>query len=522
MKVTFDLLNWSSFPVIVLAVLAGIETVRLAVPRLGRSRGWQVLTWFWRPWAFWAVFNIVYRLFESRGFNNRLTFPFYFDLWEDDACWTVIFRHLVTSRDFWAWSAVLLLLGLLLVIVCRRIMAGEMSPGKTAATLALLVVFGFSLPLAYDCIPGGVGDPWSKTGSAGRMWVDSGNTMLYCLPFIQSKGHYLRHFEEIQPQLKVSIHGADHPPGASLALYWTGKLFNAKKRIHEDLWRYQLGTTLFAAMAVVAMFTLGWSLCGSTQVGLMSAALWAVKPTSLAYDTFAPDTVYWVFYIFCFALIWRVVMAEKRPYASMVGLGVVGTILALLNFNWPLQVGMFGLFLLAHALLTGRRPAEWLARALIPSAVMIVLFVWICVAYRLNYLAIFIYGLKHFGFYDLNTAYKWWMALIGGQLDVALMMGSFCAYVFWTRLPGWIRQRPIAPQVLYTLVILGLYLIAVLLLKDLKIEAGRIWAWTMAVPLVLVADHLRRSEHPRFYFLAAVTLAMVQYYGMRLLMVSAG
>lgn len=44
----------------------------------------------------------------------------------------------------------------------------------------------------------------------------------------------------------------------------------------------------------------------------------------------------------------------------------------------------------------------------------------------------------------------------------------------------------------------------------------------MAVPLVVVAYHLRHSEHPRFYFLMALALSMLQYYATRLMLVSAG
>ena len=522
MTVTFHLLHASSFPVIVLAVLAATEALPVLRPQLRQSRWWRSCAWFLRLWGLWAAFNIVYRLFEPLGFNNRLTFPFYFDTWDSDASWAVAARRLLPSPEFWTWSLALAALGSLFWLVCRWMMTGDTRPGKTTLALLLLVAFGFLMPLAYDCVPNGLGDLHGGKGAFGHMWVDSGNTMLYCIPLVGSANYYLRHFEEIQPKLRVSIHGADHPPGASPALYWIGRCFGARGDIHADVWRYEVGTAFFASLAVLAMFFLGWILFNSVQVGLMSAALWAVKPTSLAYNTFAPDSVYWVFYILCFALIWRVVTAGKRPYVSMIGLGVVGAILSMLNFNWPLLVAIFGVFLVLHAALTGRRAGEWMWRAAIPAAVMGVLFAWICLRYRLNYLAIFMYGLKHFSFYSLNTVYKWVMALVGGQLDVALTMGSLSAWLFWTRLPGWTRQRPLALQVAYALTILAFFFLAVVVLKDLKIEAGRIWAWTMAVPLVLVAHHLQNSEHPRFYFLMALVLGLLQYYAMGVMLVSCG
>ena len=65
-------------------------------------------------------------------------------------------------------------------------------------------------------------------------------------------------------------------------------------------------------------------------------------------------------------------------------------------------------------------------------------------------------------------------------------------------------------------------LVTILVLKDLRLETARIWAWIPAVPLVLVANYMRSLEHPRFYFLMAVVLPLVQYYVMRLVLVSAG
>ncbi|MBU0715915.1 MAG: hypothetical protein KJ964_11215 [Verrucomicrobia bacterium] len=516
------LLSWSSFPVFVLALFVVIEALPFWRRGLRVSRWWIAIAWFGRPWAVWAVFNIFYRIFASRGFNNRRTFPFYYNLWDEKVTLAGTIRRLVPSPDFWIWTLVVAVLIVLFWLVCRWVMSGAAAPRKTALALSAMVVLGFLLPLAFDCLPAGMADPWQKKGSFGYMWVDSGNTMLYCLPLVKNQGDYFRRFEEIQPELKVSIHGADHPPASALALYWLGKLFGAHKDIYRDWRRYELATAAFASLSLVAMFFLGWSMFRSVETGLMGAALWAVKPATLAYNSFAPDTVYWVFYILCFAFSWRVVMADKRPWLDMVGLGLVLYALTLLNFNWPMPAGIFGLFLLIRAYREKIPFKEWMLRGAMPLAIMTGLLVGTCLYYRLNYFKIFIYALKCFSYYNLNTAYKWMAALIGGQLDLYLMSGSLCSYLLWTRIPGWLRQKPLVPQVLFGAVILGCSLVAVLVLKDLKLETARIWAWIPAVPLVLVANYMRSLEHPRFYFLMAVVLPLVQYYVMRLVMVSAG
>jgi len=516
------LLSWSSFPVFVLALFVVIEALPFWWRVLRASKWWVAIAWFCRPWAVWAVFNIFYRIFASRGYNNRLTFPFYYDLWEEPVTLVGTIRRLALSPDFWIWSLVVAVLIVLFLLVCRWVMSGAAAPRKTALALGSLVILGFLLPLAFDCLPAGVGNPWQKKGSFGCMWIDAGNTMLYCLPFVQSKSYYLRHFEEIQPELKDTIHGADHPPGASLALYLLGKPFGAHKDIYHDWWRYELGMAAFASMSVLAMFFLGWSLFRSRQIGLMSAAMWAVKPTSLAYNVFAPDTVYWVFYILCLGLSWRVVVFATRPYFSMIGLGIVWAILSMLNFNFPLPIAMFGVFLLLHAYCKGRPAIEWLWRAILPASVAVILFLWVCLHYNLNYPAIFLYALKNFSFYHLNTVYRLMMALIGGQIDMFIMAGSLAGYIFLTRLPRWARAKPICAQFQYALVILGLYLVTVIVLKDLRNETARIWAWIMAAPMVLVANYVQSMENPRFWFLIIVTLSLLQYYVMRLMLVSAG
>ncbi|MDP2989674.1 MAG: hypothetical protein Q8O57_03810, partial [Kiritimatiellota bacterium] len=408
------------------------------------------------------------------------------------------------------------------LLLCRRITAAALTPAKVAAVLAGLVALNFAMPLAYDCLPEGVIDPAENQGSFLSMWFDSGSTMLYCMPHIKSKDHYLRNFESIQPRLHVSIHGVSHPPGASLALYWVGKPFGATGSIGNDRLSYALGMTLFATLSVLAIYLLGRSLFASNEIGLMSAALWAVKPATLVYNTFAPDTIYVIFDILCLAFSWRVVTAAKRPWFSMITLSLLFYILAMLNFNWPVFVALFGAFLLLYARRQAWQPAEWLWRGAIPVLLGGGLLLWTCRAYHLHYINIFRYALAYaHQFYDFHALYPWTIALLGSPIDLGILSGSFCACIFWRHFHSQLRQPMLTPAILFLLVILAFYLAAILGL-NLKMESSRIWAWVVAVPLVIVANALRNSEHPRFYFLMAVALSMLQYYGMRLFLWSAG
>ena len=466
---------------------------------------------------------MICRWFAKYGINDRTTFPFYFTPWYPGETWTQMAIRLTHSSAFWVSSLVVLLLGILLFMTCRWILEGHLGRGKTAVALVYLVLLGTALPLAYDAVPEGVGDPFQGEGSFLRMWFDSGNTMLYCMPVVRNKGFFLRHFEKLQPDLKNTIHGADHPPGATLSLFWLGRMVGAKERVSQDRLRYALATTGFASCSVLSMYILGVCLFGSRKTGLLSAAFWAAKPATLAYNTFAPDTVYWVFFILWIALSWKGVTSEKRPYGILILMGFVLAVLTMINFNWPLLGGMFGVFLSLHAWRSRWAFSEWFWRAAIPSGIGLALLAWICRRYDLDYYAIYLYALNNSQFYNLHGVYHWMIALIGGQLDVCILTGSLTAYLFFRNLPCQLRERPLPASTLYLLVILTLYLLAVIFVEPtLKIETSRIWAWITALPIVLVAHDLERSDDSRFFSLSVVSLALFQYYAMRLMLVSCG
>ena len=373
-----SLLQWDSCPVLLLAAWIVVELLPVLHRPWRQSRSWKVTSWFFRPLAVWALYNGVYRYFEAYGFNDRTTFPFAFTAWIDNQPWGAFFHHLAGSRDFWAGSGVVLLLGALCVIVCRWIISEPMNRKRTVLALLWLVLLNIAMPLAYNCLPDGAEDPLEHKGSFLHAWFQSGHTMLYCMPHIVNKSHYLKHFREIQPTMTASIHGISHPPGASLALYWVGKPFGATCNISRDRLRYALGTTVFASFAVLAMFFLGRVITGSNAIGLMAAALWAVKPATLAYNTFAADPIYSVFNILSLAFAWQVVTAPRRPWFSMMGLGITLYVITLLNFNWILFAGIFGIFLTVHAFLHHMPLREWFCRAGIPAAVMFGLLIWTC------------------------------------------------------------------------------------------------------------------------------------------------
>jgi hypothetical protein len=518
-----SLLTWNSCPVLLMAAWAIVESLPLLHRPWCQAPGWKIMAWFFRPLALWGLYNSVVRYFESYGFNDRTTFPFAFAPWHDNELWGVTFRNLAQSQDFWMWSTAVFLLGALFIMVCRWFISTPMTRTRISLALGWLVLLNIAMPLAYNCLPDGAADPLENKGSFLNAWFDSGNTMLYCMPHIPNKSQYLKHFGEIQPSLRASIHGVTHPPGASLALYWLGKPFGATQAIGRDRLRYMLGTTVFAALAVLAVFFLGRVVTGSPVIGLMGAALWAVKPATLAYNTFAPDTVYTVFNILCLAFIWLVATVPKRPWGAMAGLGTTLYVLTMLNFNWILFGGIFGLFLTLQAWHERWTIQEWCIRWMVPAGLMGAALLWTCVSYHMNYWTIFRTSLDYTrGFYQMANAYQWIIAMIGGPLDLFLLSGSVVAFLFWRRFPVEAKRAIHSPLVIYLLSLLAVYLVTALSVNILKMESSRVWAWVTALPLVFVAQVLHRSTHPRFYFLMAIARAMLQYYAMQLFLTPCG
>lgn len=517
-----QLLGYTSFPVIALAIWLVIEASPFVRKGLRNNRWWQVPAWFSRPLAFWSVFSIIYRFFAKLGFNDRTTFPFYFEPWHPGETWTRFATRLAHSQPFWWSSLLVILLSILFLFVCRWIIDSNFGRAKVSIALSSLVLLSIALSLGFDAAPGGAKDPLKHKGSFLHMWFDSGNTMLYAMPLIHTKGYFLRNFEEIQPKLKNTIHGADHPPGATLALFWLGRLAGARERISADRMRYALATTIFASFSVLAMFFLGYSMFGSFKTGLVSAAIWAVKPATIAYSTFSPDTVYWVFFILWLALSWRVTTSEKRPYGTMVLLGLTLSILTMLNYNWPLLAGMFGFFLSIYAWRNRWTVSEWFWRAAIPAAIGLLILIWICVSYKLDYISTFLHTWETCDYYDFHGAYRWTTSLIGGQIDICILTGSLAAYLFLRNLKSLVIEKPMPSSTTFLLIILALYMLTIFLTNILKIETSRIWAWITAVPIVVVARWVEKSEHPRFYFLAIIATSLLQYYCMRTFLVSCG
>lgn len=504
-------IEWLSFPVLVLCggIILEIAQLRLRLPRL--------LLWFIRPWTLWAGMNLIFRWQWDHRFNNPVTFPFYGNPWVKNESWSEAIARFADHGTFGIWFLVLLLVSALACYAARK--CADAQPRRWL--LAALLVLGFLLPVVFTLVPHGVDNIYENTQGPLAPWFEAGGTMLFCMPFAKTSELYLRDFENIQPRLKISVHGISHPPLASLSLRWIGFLTGAKGlwgTLTTDRLRYAIALTLFSSLGILAVYALAMALFSDRRSALIAAALWMAKPAALSHNTFAQDGVYTVFFVLALVLTWHVVTAERPRWIINLALGFCFAIITQLTFSWCIVTSIFAVF----AVIEGRRRnwprRDWALRLGLPLVVMTAVSAAFCLYYGFDYFEIYQTASEFVdGFYEFENGYQWFMALFGGQLAILLMMGTLVGSWFVVEiLPRWLKTK-LNSASRFGLSVLGIYFIPLLLGPAcLKMETDRCWSWVTAIPLVFVAHALAsRVDASRLVPLIIAT-NLAQYLAMRL------
>lgn len=514
--------DWSrlfpSFPAFLAAAGLGFELAWFAARRCGRLRqapGLVFAAWALRPWTLWAFFNLFVRWRWDAGFNERRTFPFYALPWQPEETFAEAWMRIAQAPGLpWLGAALLLLAALvgLLAWVVRR------NPRRLGPALGGLYVLAIGLHLSLACLPDGARDEPGRPGSLRAAWNNPGSTMLYAQPLIRDSGDYFRRFQELQPKLRRTIHGLSHPPGASLALRWIGQAAGVKSRDvrdPENRLRYTVGLVAFGALNVFVIFALGRATFDA-RTGFLAAALWATAPAGAAYAPFAQDATYAVFFNLALWLGWQTATASRRAGAWGVLLGLDFFALILLNYSWCLATSLFALFALATGLRNRWTLREYGARLVGPLAVMTVVAGAFLAWHRLDYWAIYRYASHYVNqWYPFTGPYQWFLALLGGQIDLWLMLGSVACAAFVAALAGLRRADFAAPRTIYLFIVFGIFALPLLFGPNcLKMEAARCWFWTASLPIAFAADRLLRA--PRFFVWGAPAVSALTYAGLRL------
>jgi 4-amino-4-deoxy-L-arabinose transferase-like glycosyltransferase len=349
--------------------------------------------------------------------------------------------------------------------------------------------------------------------------------VLYAIPRIKSPSHFMRYFAALQPRLRITIHALTHPPGGTLSLYWLGRLagvpYGADIRSEAVRRRYLFALAGFGLLNALAVYGLAQALFGERRVGLLAALLWVVAPTTLIHGTFAQDTVYLVFYTLALWLGWRVAATgERPPIGAALLLGALFAALTMLNFSWCLMTAIFALFCLQVGLRRKWSRRELALRALLPLSVMTLLAGAILLHYRLDYWAIYRVASGYVRqWYRFEGPHQWLQALVGGQMDLWLMMGSVTLAAFLAAERQAARDGGTSLARRYLLTTLGVLLLPLLFGPHaLKMETARCWNWMLPVPIAFAARGLLRHPAARLLAPGAVAVSGLTLLAMRLFM----
>lgn len=514
-------------PIIILCVWLVFEVLYLM---MGREKWlWKLVSWILRPWSFWAALSVVYQLNPSRGMGVLKTaptyipniFPFFAQPWNRNETFLSVMARLSATSTVWVFGSVVVLLAGILFVVIKRVLSDEsFSRKQIILMLSGLYLVAGVLSFSVGSLPDGVWSSAEKNGSFLSGW-HAHNTVLYAVPFVKSKGHFLRNFKEIQPRLRITIHALSHPPGGALSMYYLGKAVGAQGmniRLDSTRIRYAFGLVFFAALNVFVLFAMGRSMFGSNKHGFTAAMLWMVMPSVLAYSIFAQDSLYAVFFNLTLLFSWRVCTLEKMPYVDMVVLGVVFFFLNFLNYSWCLVTLIFALFLLYCW-----RSFKWTFRSLflrgvIPLGIMTVLSGIVLLKYKLNYLDAYKVSSEYVRqWYQFETVYQNVVAWIGGQVDLFLMMGAVTCSAFFASVYAGIRKRKLSLQLTFLLIILSVYLLPIIFGPTcIRLETARCWMWVLSVPVCFAAQFLLKQDRARIFVTVAVMVSLATYTVMRL------
>ncbi len=478
----------------------------------------KLIVWALRPWSLWAIFNLIFRWRWDQGFNNRQTFPFYANLWNPGEGFSEAITRLSQSPVWILWMSLSILITL--AIAGLLVWTLRSKPSRLWLSLPSLYVLAIALHLSLASMPHGAWTDQGRSGSLLAAWNQPGSTMLHVMPHIQSTHDFLSRFLDIQPKLRSSIHGLSHPPFASLSLDWIGQVMGIQEkniRLPEVRLRYAIGLTLFGALNLLILFFLGRSLFDS-KTGFLTAVLWATAPAVSAYATFAQDSIYALFFNSALLFSWHVVHSQRRTLLWAILLGLDFFVLIFMNYSWCLATTLFALFALATGIRHRWGIRDVALRLLLPLTFMTLLATAFLAYFRLNYWAMYQYSNQFvIQWYPMSGIYQWTMALIGGQFDLFLLLGSITTSAFASTLIAHLRMSSLRePRVQFLFIVLFVYALPLLFGPNcLKMETARCWIWVASLPLAFAASRLLLMPH-RIFMWATPIVSVLTYALMRL------
>lgn len=454
------------------------------------------------------------------GFTSWM-FPVFLHPWNGGESIGHVFVRLASTPTVYIWGMIVAILALLMVFLTKLALSAKIHGwGELLLLLTGIYVLMGVLHLSVASLPNGPFDSGDRKGSLLSCW-HAHSTMLYSVPFVKTKGDFLRNFKEIQPKLKFTTHALSHPPGGVLSMYYIGKIAGAggmNIRLDSTRIRYAFGMTFFAALNVFILFGMGKTMFSSNEHGLVASLLWNTAPVMMAYSNFAQDGVYAVFFNLALLLTWRIGMADKRRYLEMVALGLIYVAIILMNYSWVLLTTIFAAFIIYCAISSKWKCLDLAIRGVIPLALMTVVTGAIFLHYKMDYLAFYrVSSCFVRSWYQYDTIYQHVISWVGGQVEIWLFMGAISCSAFFSSLAVHKKQGNWNPQLVFITIILAVYALPVIFGPTcLRLETSRCWLWVTSVPACFAAHHLLSQSRPRLFVTAAVLFSIGSYALMRL------
>jgi len=480
----------------------------------------RLATFFWRPVMAVAAVNIWMRM-SSSSMSSRLTYPFYANPWSrSDISFGARIAGLFSSDWATAWFALSSILAFLAAIAAVLIIRRQRQSRRLCYTIAVpaLCALAFAFFVSLASVPNGFFTGEGQKCSMLANWHESGATMLYAIPIINSPGrkqrHYLRDFHKLQGQLERTIHAASHPPLASLFIRWIGSAAGVDYS-NPTAWRdartrlrFALGQTAVSALNVILVFLIGATMFNA-NAGLLAAILWFAAPSVSSYATFAPDMNYALFFHGAILLTWLTVTAPdwKRALCFAIPLGLCFSMLIMMTFSWCIATTFFAIAVLAFGIRYRRGAIDILLRGTPALAAMTLIAGWTILHHHVDYVAIYRNSSGYVAsFYHHKSFSEALLALVGGQVEWLSLLGpmacsGFIASMLQPRIhtPSMEKPEEISDYNGRFFAALMLLVFAMPILFGppcLKHEVARCWIWMAAVPLVISARYWQKHFSP--------------------------
>ncbi len=504
------------------------EIIRFIRIRKGKKTN-KLLGWILRPWSAWAIVNLIYQLNPSKGLDAMDTaphftdwiFPIFLHPWNKGESLPDVFIRLTTTPTVYIWGAIVAILTLILTLFIKLALSNKADSWKKLVLMlvGIYLLIG-ALQISIASLPNGPFNSGDRKGSLLSCW-QAHSTMLYSVPFVSTKGYFLRNFSDIQPKLKFTIHALSHPPGGVLSMYYIGRVVGAggmNIRLDSTRIRYTLGMTFFAALNIFILFGMGKTMFGGNKHGFIAAILWNTAPVMLAYSNYAQDGLYAVFFNLALLLTWRIGMGDKRRYLEMIILGLVFSLVIFMNYSWTLLTTIFTAFMIYRAVSVKWKFYDLVIRGVIPLAIMTIVAGSILVHYNMNYIEFYkVSSCFVKSWYQFDTIYQHIISWVGGQVEIWLFMGAISCSAFFASIYARKKERSWNPQLVFLAIILAVYVLPVLFGPTcLRLETSRCWLWVTSVPACFAAHHLLSQSRPRLFVTAAVLFSVGSYSLIRL------